>query len=140
MHPKQIQRWRNQLLEEGVNILPTKLAHLPLELEFLKKKLKKRLEDRINTIKSSNELLSINCQCDLLGVSRSTYYYKLILESEYNLMLMKEMDRLYLNNPAYGSRLMTASLLQKGFQLNHKRAFSLLITPINIGSFAYYFF
>jgi hypothetical protein len=33
-------------------------------------------------------------------------------------MLMQEIDKLYLDNPAYGSRLMTASLLQNGFQTN----------------------
>jgi transposase len=57
LHPKQIQRWRNQLLEEGLNIFinknvlksedpdKEKLLHvinqLSLELEFLKKKLKR---------------------------------------------------------------------------------------------------
>lgn len=57
LHPKQIQRWRNQLLEEGMNIFlnkntlksedpdKEKLLHvinqLSLELDFLKKKLKR---------------------------------------------------------------------------------------------------
>lgn len=57
MHPKQIQRWRNQLLEEGENIFIHKQAQkqtdpdkekllciidqLTVELEFLKKKLKR---------------------------------------------------------------------------------------------------
>ena len=57
LHPKQIQRWRNQLLEEGENIFihksiqkkldpdREKLLHiidqLTLELEFLKKKLRR---------------------------------------------------------------------------------------------------
>jgi transposase-like protein len=57
MHPKQIQRWKNQLLEEGENIFihkttqkqtdPDKeqllkvIDQLTLELEFIKKKLKR---------------------------------------------------------------------------------------------------
>lgn len=57
MHPKQIQRWKNQLLEEGEDIFlhkttqkqsdPDKekllniIDQLTLELEFLKKKLKR---------------------------------------------------------------------------------------------------
>jgi transposase-like protein len=57
MHPKQIQRWKNQLLEEGENLFlhkttqkqadPDKekllniIDQLTLELEFLKKKLKR---------------------------------------------------------------------------------------------------
>jgi putative transposase len=72
-------------------------------------------------IESSYKKLSINSQCDLLSVSRSTYYYKPIPESEYNLVLMQEIDKLYLDNPAYGSRQMTASLRKKGFQVNRKR-------------------
>lgn len=57
MHPKQIQRWRDQFLEEGENVFihkstrkkndpdKEKLLHiidqLALELDFLKKKLKR---------------------------------------------------------------------------------------------------
>lgn len=57
MHPKQIQRWRNQLLEEGETIFTDKttkkqsdpdkekllcvIEQLTLELDFLKKKLKR---------------------------------------------------------------------------------------------------
>ena len=57
MHPRQIQRWRDQLLEEGENIFihkttqkqsdpdKEKLLHvidqLTMELEFLKKKLRR---------------------------------------------------------------------------------------------------
>jgi putative transposase len=77
-------------------------------------------------IESTHQALSINAQCDLLGVSRSTYYYKPIPESKYNLMLMREIDKLYLDNPAYGSRLMTASLLLKGFHVNRKRVSRLM--------------
>jgi putative transposase len=72
-------------------------------------------------IDSSNSELSITRQCDLFGVPRSTFYYKPIQESEYNLLLMQEMDKIYLDNPSYGSRHMTASLGKKGFQVNRKR-------------------
>lgn len=69
----------------------------------------------------ANEALSISRQCDLLGVPRSTYYYDPIPETEYNLMLMKELDKLYLNNPSWGSRLMSACLSKNGFMVNRKR-------------------
>lgn len=76
-------------------------------------------------IERSNSL-SITCQCDLLGVPRSTYYHRPIPETEYNLMLMKEIDLLYLENPSFGSRLMTASLVRKRFQVNRKRVSRLM--------------
>jgi len=72
-------------------------------------------------IDSSNEVLSINRQCDLFGVPRSSYYYHPIPETEYNLLLMKEIDQQYLEAPSHGSRLMRASLINKGFQVNRKR-------------------
>lgn len=79
------------------------------------------MSDRLMMIESTNSSLSIIRQCDLLGVPRSTYYYEPIPETEYNLMLMQELDKIYLDNPFYGSRLMTASLIRKGFQVNRKR-------------------
>jgi putative transposase len=72
-------------------------------------------------IESDHGLLSITRQCDLLGVPRSTYYYEPIPETEFNLFLMQEIDKLYLDNPSFGSRLMTASLNEKGLLVNRKR-------------------
>ena len=57
----------------------------------------------------------------LLGVPRSSYYYKAIPETAENLLLMKEIDKIYLENPAFGSRLMTGDLKLKGFRVNRKR-------------------
>lgn len=70
--------------------------------------------------------LSIIRQCDLLDVSRSTYYYEPIQENEYNLKIMREIDVIYLDNPSFGSRLMTACLTQKGFTVNRKRVLRLM--------------
>ena len=77
-------------------------------------------------IEIPNKGLSICRQCDLLGVPRSSYYYKPILETKYNLSLMKEIDQQYMETPFYGSRLMTADLLRKGFQVNRKRVSRLM--------------
>jgi putative transposase len=72
-------------------------------------------------VERSHDKLSITTQCDLLGVPRSSYYYKPIPETEYNLRLMKEIDMLYLDNPSFGSRQMAASLRANGFEVNRKR-------------------
>src|SRR4029079_12943550 len=82
---------------------------------------KERLSDRINMIEREGESLSISRQCDLLSVPKSTYYYHPIEESEYNLLIMRELDKLYLENPSFGSRLMTASLIRQSFIVNRKR-------------------
>jgi putative transposase len=55
--------------------------------------------------------LSIRRQCAVLGLPRSTYYYREALESEENLWLMREMDRQYTAFPFYGSRRWSAHFL-----------------------------
>ena len=50
--------------------------------------------------------LPIVRQCALLGVSRSSLYYRPKGASEADLSLMREMDRQYLETPFYGSRRM----------------------------------
>ncbi len=42
------------------------------------------------------EPLSIRCQCNLVSVSRGSFYYKPLGESEDNLKLMRLMDEHYL--------------------------------------------
>ena len=68
-----------------------------------------------------HEVISIQRQCELLGLSRSTYYYEPQTESVENLKLMRLIDELYLEYPFYGSRKMTAVLQNQGFEVNGKR-------------------
>jgi putative transposase len=57
----------------------------------------------------------------LLGLNRSTYYYKPAGESEFNLHLMRLIDEQYLRTPFYGWPRMTAYLQRQGYAVNHKR-------------------
>ena len=61
--------------------------------------------------------MSIQQQCELLGVPRSTYYYQPRPESAENLRLLRQLDELYLKCPFYGSRKMAFVL-----EMNRKRA------------------
>ena len=65
--------------------------------------------------------ISLRRQCDLLDLPRSTAYYAPIAESQENLDLMKEIDAIYLDNPSYGSRSLTAVLVNAGWAVNRKR-------------------
>ena len=64
--------------------------------------------------------LSIVRQCALLGVSRSSLYYRPRETSQQDLSLMREMDRQYLETPFYGSRRMRASLDRQGMPVSRK--------------------
>ncbi len=61
--------------------------------------------------------LSVQQQCALLGLPRSTYYYEPLTESAENLLLMRQIDELYLRCPFFGSRKMACTL-----SINRKRA------------------
>ena len=65
--------------------------------------------------------LSIENQCALLEVPRSTYYYEGAGESPENLALMEQIDRLYLAHPENGSRMMVRVLARQGVVVNRKR-------------------
>jgi putative transposase len=65
--------------------------------------------------------LSVARQCELVGLSRSSYYYASVGESEENLRLMRLIDEQYLKTPFYGSRRMTAWLRLQGHRVNRKR-------------------
>lgn len=65
--------------------------------------------------------LSIARQCDLLGLHRSTAYYRPVGESPLNLELMHKIDEQYTKTPFYGSRRMTAVLGRNGYNVNRKR-------------------
>jgi putative transposase len=43
--------------------------------------------------------LSITRQCELVGISRSSWYYRPRGESDRNLRLMREVDEQYLKTP-----------------------------------------
>ena len=65
--------------------------------------------------------LSIARQCQLMGVSRSSLYYRPKETSRQDLSLMREMDRQYLETPFYDSRRMKASLDRQGMPVSRKR-------------------
>jgi putative transposase len=65
--------------------------------------------------------MSIVKQCDLLGISRSGFYYAPVPESEENLGIMRWMDEQYLNTPFYGVERLQVLILVMGYKINHKR-------------------
>ena len=76
---------------------------------------------RREMVEREHPSLPIVGQCALLGVSRSTIYYRPQGASEEDLSLMREIDRQYLETPFYGSRLMKAWLERQGIPVSRKR-------------------
>ncbi len=76
---------------------------------------------RRELVDRQHRALSIVRQCALLGVSRSSLYYRAKETSQKDLSLMRELDRQYLETPFYGSRRMRASLERQGLPVSRRR-------------------
>ena len=69
---------------------------------------------------------SISRQCQLLSLSRSTFYYSPVPVSPEDLVLMHQIDEQYLKTPFYGSPRMTWWLNKQGYRVNRKRVARLM--------------
>jgi len=87
----------------------------------LKKKLAWSVDQKRHLVDLSHSDIPIYRQCELLGLSRSSFYYKPVGVSEYNHLLMGMIDKEYTKHPFYGILRMTARLREDGHQVNHKR-------------------
>jgi putative transposase len=72
-------------------------------------------------IDAENPTLSVSRQCELLGVSRSSYYYVSKEDTASDLELKAMIDKQFTDYPFYGSRRMTAWLCSVGCLVNRKR-------------------
>ena len=61
--------------------------------------------------------LSISRQCTLLGIARSSFYYRPRPESAEELELLKRLDRMFTDNPVYGSRRLRWRSYERGSRL-----------------------
>lgn len=74
-----------------------------------------------------HDAISLRRQCDLLGVNRTSLYYRPLGESQENLRLMRWIDEQYTRTPFFGSRRMTAWLRkERNAAVNRKRVARLM--------------
>jgi putative transposase len=78
-------------------------------------------EDRKAMITPSRCDLSLSRQCELVSISRSSFYYTPRGESAENLGLMRRLDELFLRYPFYGSRQMVRQLRREGIAVGRHR-------------------
>jgi len=113
--------------EELTAPLYEEIGRLKVELDWLKKKLPSSATNRQLLIEADDPIMSIARQCDLLGIARSSYYYRPATESSENLRYMRLIDEQYLKTPFYGYRRMTNWLQRETKDtVNHKRILRLM--------------
>lgn len=64
--------------------------------------------------------LSLLAQAQLLGLNRTSLYYRPALPTQEELAIKRRMDEIYTAHPFYGVRRITAQLHQEGVVVNHK--------------------
>jgi len=65
--------------------------------------------------------LSVSRQCTLLGIARSSFYYRPRPETAEELELLKRLDRIFTDPAVYGSRRLQVALLREGIPVGRRR-------------------
>lgn len=77
-------------------------------------------------IEKNNNQISIVKQAELLGIARSTVYYKERRLSELDFFLMNEVDKIYCEHPYYGTRKISKELQRRGYKIGRDKTRSLM--------------
>ena len=90
-------------------------------LIFSKKNLKKLLDltGRISLLKTQKESkeLAVSAAAELLGVNRTSVYYKPANPSELEIKIKHEIDKIHTDSPTRGSRQLSKTLKNKGYAI-----------------------
>ena len=111
-----------EIAEETVRDLHAKIGELAVANDFLSRKFKPwDREVRSGMIERNHPKLSVGAQCQLLSISRSSFYHAPQGETALNLDLMLKVDKQFLDTLLYGVRQMTWHLQNGGYAVNEKR-------------------
>ena len=77
-------------------------------------------------VQCGHPVLSVEQQCELLGLARSSYYYASVRDNANDWALMRLLDEEYTRHPFYGVRRMTHWLQDQGWPVGLKRVRRLL--------------
>jgi putative transposase len=86
------------------------------------------IAQRRSLIEANHEDLSTARQCELVSISRSSFYYQPTGETAENMALMRLIDAQFLETPWCGSRQMAAHLRRDGHEIGRKRVRRLMAT------------
>lgn len=77
-------------------------------------------DERLALIDRESEELPLSVQTQLLGLNRTSLYYRPVPPSAEEIALKHRIDQLYTDHPYYGSRKITEQLRREGILVNRK--------------------
>ena len=110
-------------MQKSHDDLAKKVGTLIVEKDFLEGKLVSSASSKERKILVDSKLnISVNKQCQLLQVSKSSLYYKptKLFSSGKDLKLLDAINNIYSDFPSYGSRRIHAQLLRDGYSIGKK--------------------
>ncbi len=116
----------NKEQEALTDQLYQQIGQLKVELDWLKKNQDASLESLRQRVEREHPAISITRQCQLLGLSRSGFYYQPTGENAFNLHLMRLIDLEYTAHPFFGYRKMVRFLTEPHYPVNKKRVARLM--------------
>ena len=102
-----------------------KVGQLTMQVDWLKKNLKKHLDltTRVNLVQNllKTKELPVKTGAALLDINRTSVYYKGTRISQKELDCKSIIDRLHTDNPAWGARQLSAQLKKRGYQVGRRK-------------------
>ena len=102
-----------------------KVGQLTMQVDWLKKNLKKHLDltTRVNLVQNllKTKELPVKTGAALLDINRTSVYYKGMPISQDELNCKSIIDRLHTDNPAWGARQLSAQLKKRGYQVGRRK-------------------
>ena len=111
------------ILQSEKDLIAKKLGETIVEKEFLEGKLESLVSSKSRKSMIDSKLnLSLNKQCKLLNISKSTLYYQPVkkFSSEGELELLNTINDIYSEFPYYGTRRIVTALHNMGFNIGRK--------------------
>ena len=150
--PKNLQNWKKQFLEnmslafdkstvvkeykseietlqKDKDELAKKVGNLTIEKEFLEGKLESLVSSKgRKTFIDTEHKLSLNKQCQLLSISKSSLYYERVkkFSSNREIEMLNAINDIYSEFPYYGTRRIVTALQNIGFNIGRKLVRSIM--------------
>ena len=112
-----------EILQKSNDDLAKKVGNLIVEKDFLEGKLVSLASSKERKVLVDAKLnISLNKQCQLLHVSKSSFYYKPTkpFSTGKDLKVLDAINNIYSDFPSYGSRRIHAQLLRDGYNIGKK--------------------